>query len=851
MRLGTCLTALAFLALVLVIPTPASAAVDTTPEEQDVWRQIAPPIAGQNSGAQTTTGLTLAAGQTYYLYVGTNAVWGQYVNAGSSAGSNDLFSLTQNGVLTPGVKGADAALISMTNTTATYNPYYAVVRVTPTTTTNYYLTTSSGGFGSPGSLSTGWTFPPGDRTSHTGVIGYHGAWGHSGSPGTHIAHAIKCCPVRQSEAGIMSGQVSLNPLNTKTSWSRINPATTHFQLDGAGSGGNIAEIAQSFPAPVGGAYVEKTRIGMFGSGNYNCGGSLRISITNTLSVPWTELAEVAGVHVSWTLGGTAPSNNYVTVDWVAATITEDAGAVSLGTPTWSIGGNTVTGENLKALAPFITPSQGTYYVRAYWDQGSCGTSAYVMSRYSGSDGYAGGTAWYVSNGAWTEQAGQDFGGILVATYGGNKAYEWKLNATDLNLGGATYLYIAEHQRDSNTGLATPSSSWGGSALWGKDLYELAGGPGSVECTFAGISNSACLVREYRLGYVPFPWEDTSEQLTITLNMNGMGRNLVYGGVLQNQPTQTHVAALAWDYQESATNDLVVYQLLSTDDYFALAEFTIKECVNVDCTEFGAALSNVSYQASICNGARESAGIPDAAGEFNISGQDLPGCTIEVTLTGAGYAETMWSADITGGGEHYFTIGIFKAGTTTGSAQLAATTVAFEGGTAAYVPDRLNITITRGRNAPLFIGLDRVDATTGIIQHNIVRATYWKESDTNKFQFYYPNRAKSSSADQGLYILWVMNETGLVLNHVKLYILPQGGAVGDYDVTVTADMIRAIEKNGYTSAQQTFQSQHQSSLLATQKSVRGQVYEDFQKISEYGWFVLGFLLFLATVRAFRR
>ena len=28
-------------------------------------------------------------------------------------------------------------------------------------------------------------------------------------------------------------------------------------------------------------------------------------------------------------------------------------------------------------------------------------------------------------------------------------------------------------------------------------------------------------------------------------------------------------------------------------------------------------------------------------------------------------------------------------------------------------------------------------------------------------------------------------------------------------------------------------------------------KDFQKISEYGWFVLGFLLFLATVRAFRR
>ena len=851
MRANTVLIALALLALAVVTPRPAHAAAETNPAEQDVWRQIAPPITGQNSGAQATNGLTLTAGQTYYLYVGTNAVWGQYVNVGSSAGANDLFSVTQNGLLTPGVKGADAALISMTNTTATYNPHYAIVRVTPTTTTNYYLATSSGGFGSPGSLSSGWRFPPGDRAGHTSVIGYAGAWTHSGAPSVEIAYAIKCCPVRQSEAGIMSGQVSLNPLNTKVAWSRINPATTLFQLDGAGTGGNVAEIAQSFPAPVGGAYVEKTRIGMFGSGNYNCAGSLRISITNTLSVPWTEPAEKAGVQMSWTLSGSAPTNNYVIVDWVAATIAEDAGSVSFGSPTWSIGGSTVTGENLKALAPFITPAQGTYYVRAFWDQGTCGVNAYVMSRYSGSDGYAGGTAWYVSGGAWTQQPSQDFGGIQVATYGGNKAYEWKLNATDLNVGGATYLYVAEHQRDSNTGLATPSSSWGGSALWGKDLYELAGGPGSVECTVAGISNSACLVREYRLGYVPSPWEDASEQLAITMNMNGMGRNLVYVGVLQNQPTQTHVAALAWDYQESATNDLVVHQLLSTDDYFALAEFTIKDCANNDCTEFGAALSNVSYQASICNGARESAGIPDANGKFNISGQDLPGCAIKVTLTGAGYEETIWSADITSSGTHFFTIGIFKAGTKTGSAQLAATTVTFEGEAARYVPDRLNITITRGRNAPLFIGLDRVDATTGVIQHNVVRATYWKQSDANTFQFYYPNRAKSTSGDQGLYILWVMNETGLVLNHLKLYILPQGGAVGDYDVTVTADMIRAIQKNGYTSAQQTFQSQHQSSLLATQKSVRDQVYEDFQKISEYGWFVLGFLLFLATVRAFRR
>jgi hypothetical protein len=97
----------------------------------------------------------------------------------------------------------------------------------------------------------------------------------------------------------------------------------------------------------------------------------------------------------------------------------------------------------------------------------------------------------------------------------------------------------------------------------------------------------------------------------------------------------------------------------------------------------------------------------------------------------------------------------------------------------------------------------------------------------------------------------MNDTGVVLNHTKFFIIPAGGNVGDYDVTITADFLRGIEEKGYISAQQTFQSQYQASILAVQKSVRDQVYEDFKKVSDYGWFVIGFLLFLATVRAFKR
>ncbi|MFP5356010.1 MAG: hypothetical protein ACLGIK_12825, partial [Gemmatimonadota bacterium] len=402
------------LGVALLQPAPASAQANAgSAIDQEIWRQIAPPGTGSNSGAQTTSGLTLTAGQTYFLYVGTNAAFGKYVAAGSGAGSNDLFHLNETGGLTPGAKGPDATLVSMTNTTVTYAPYYAVVRVTPTTTAPYYLATNSGGFGSPGSLSNGWTFPAGDTPGHSGVIGYAGHWGYSSTPSQGIGYAIKCCPQVQSESGILQSQTSKLPAASKLSWSRINSPVPIINLSGVGTGGNVGEIAQSFQPPAGGAYLETTRIGMFGSGNYNCAGTLRVSVTNTLSVPWINLAEAAAVQASWTLSGTAPTSNFVTINWVAATLTDDSGTVSFGTPAWSIGGSTVSGENLKFLAPFLSPAQGTYYLRAYWDNSGCTPNAYVMSRYSGSNSFAGGSAWTVSGGVWAEQAAQDFGGILL------------------------------------------------------------------------------------------------------------------------------------------------------------------------------------------------------------------------------------------------------------------------------------------------------------------------------------------------------------------------------------------------------------------------------------------------------
>ena len=840
MRIAIALAGLACLVVIIVYADPASAQTGPTnyraafgaltAADQDISQQPAQSFS-TGGGYSCQNGqygtVSVTAGSTYFVVTAQSS--GNITVTGSSSGAY-YHNTGSSGFF------ARQAGVTLLWSETSGSGQTVMASIVPTVSETITVTCGNNGYGSyNGNL-------PG-----VGLVGYFTSTPHCT---TCRVGAVYQSVTIQGEAAILSTQTSKHPPNEKLTWTRINSHRL-VELAGVGSGGNVAEIAQGFPAPAGGAYLDTTRIGMFGSGTFTCSGTLRISVTNTLSVPWNELAEAAGVQVPWTLSGTAPTSSFVTVNWAAATITEDAGSVSFGSPTWSIGGTTVTGENLKHLAPALSTSQGEYYARAFWSQGNCGSSAYVMSRYSGSDSYSGGTAWTVSGGVWTQVANQDLGGLILSTFGGNRTFEWRLNATARQAGGATYVYIAEHERDSVLGLVTPVSSWGGVALYGKDLYELAGGAGTAECSFGGLTNSACSVKEYRLGHIPIPYNETADAFTVTINTNGMGRNLLYAGVLTGQPPQTHLTQVTWDYQSSTGNDLTVYQLWSTDDYFAFADFTVKECANADCTEFGATLSNVSYSAKICGGIRSAAGTPDAAGKFNISGQDLPGCDIIITLTGSGYAETAWSVQITSSGTHTYTIGIFKAGTTSGNAQLAATSVVFTGNTTRYIPDRVAINITRGRNADVFVGLDKVDATSGLVQHNIIRATYWKAFDSNTFQFYYPNKAKSTSQEIGLYVLWVMNDTGVVLNHTKFFILPAGGNAADYDVTITADFLRGIQEKGYISAQQTFQSQYQASILAVQKSVRDQVYENFQKVSEYGWFVIGFLLFLATVRAFRR
>ena len=150
-----------------------------------------------------------------------------------------------------------------------------------------------------------------------------------------------------------------------------------------------------------------------------------------------------------------------------------------------------------------------------------------------------------------------------------------------------------------------------------------------------------------------------------------------------------------------------------------------------------------------------------------------------------------------------------------------------------------------------MGASHIDPGTGVVQNNVVRATFWDAGTSNTFNFYYPTRTKSGPADRGAYIVWVINDTGAVLGYSKFFLEPSGTSWTQDDFTITSDLISGISQNGYTSAQQAYQQAFQASILAQQKTVRDQIYDDFQNVHNYGIVFVVLLGILAVVRAFRR
>lgn len=187
----------------------------------------------------------------------------------------------------------------------------------------------------------------------------------------------------------------------------------------------------------------------------------------------------------------------------------------------------------------------------------------------------------------------------------------------------------------------------------------------------------------------------------------------------------------------------------------------------------------------------------------------------------------------------------------GGGTAAGLELVFTGPVNVTIPARIEINVTRNFNYPLFVGAHRIDPATGAIQSNVVLPAFWSDASANKFSFYYPPRTKSGAQDQGLYVLWVMNETGNVLAYRKFFLSPQGTNFATYDAAITGDIVESIEDSGYRSASQVYETQYQASIIAAQRTIRDQVYEDFEKVHKYAPLAIVFLLVLAVIRAVRR
>lgn len=851
-RRAIILALIAGMPLALLVSPEVKAAVATTEVEKDVWNQIAAPITGANSGAQTTDGLILLTGQAYYLYVGTNAAFGTIVNAGSSVGATDLFTIDKNGALTRGALGANAELVSMINTSQTYNPFYAIIRVTPSSTTNYYLSTNSGGFGNPGSLSSGWSFPPGDSGTHLGVSGYAGAWHPSGNANVEIAHAVKCCPQQVSEAGALS-EVSKTTAgiwdDAKATWARINPAK--YQHDtSTSSGANDPSTAQAatreayqsfLPDASLGGYLE--RFTLFMSTARNGGtGIIRVAIFSgtsapTLPVDLTQARASVEFTYSQTIGcGCAASARYI-VNWTAGSVTTSdvSGATSASATgiTWrEYGVATLTPKAVNVL--LSNPATDRIYVYVYYTLNADGTySSSGLSQIT-SNPVTTGQYCTASGGTWNcANANYDLSGMQIGLYGGQSITQYSLAATPQTHGGAIWTYVREKKYDSDPQQYTFFTSFGGRAKAGSFQF----------------ANATHVIQEWRLGYLTFPYNNT-ETFTIDANTTGSGSNVVEVATFVSQTNTAH-----WHKVLFAGGILgfATIQVFSTDDYFTSVTFQVKECLDQDCGTLGALANASAYLVQVCTGpfSRTINGNVDANASFTIMGQDIPLCAMTITLTGSGYAKTLWSITIQSSGRYQYTLGIFKTGTVTVAPTLGAVSLTFEGNATRTIPDRVQINITRSRSASLFVGASHIDGSTGVVQNNVVRATFWDASSSNAFNFYYPTRTKSGPQDKGGYILWVINDTGIVLGYSKFFLEPVGTSWTTDDFTITSDMLQGISQAGYTSAQQAYQQSFQASILAQQKTVRDQVYDDFQTIHNYGFVFIVLLGILAIVRAFRR
>src|SRR5581483_563339 len=755
------LLALDLAASALVILTPGANALPNAndPWQQEIWRQAVPGgfsssnTCGPCPSTGTTGTATLPAGDYYVV-----------VNAGCVSCSGP-FTYTLNGVgvvtwnndgsMTLGSVGSSVSGYQFLQWGGCSNGCYAYLAVTLSAT----VTLSFNGFNSFGMGNCGFGCSSGGGTLSTSALSGYGFVGGfwTGYNGAQNYHSMWFSALGQlSEAGILATQMTRTPTTTQWTWSQVQGDAQLINAANSNAGSYVSGV-QSFVADLTkGQFIDTTAFRWNPSGVAGgCSGTtIQLSLSSSLAYPWNVSAEIANLTFPVTQDSNSGGTSFVTVDWSNALASSDR-ALTFGTPTISAAGSALTKGTAAFYSNFppTVAAGGTFYL--HWNLLGNANCAAVM-QYNGGNPYSGGSIYTDSGAAWAQQTLQDVNQLIVNVYGGATVL-YTANEAQKDVGGASYLYLCEVQRDAVAQRYSLSTSYGGAARAGS--YQAAG---SNVCNGVTAGGQQETIQEWRLGYESPV--NVSQSVTLSLNLAGASRNLLYVGTLAGtQPAHPNLAA-GFGFAATGYNTVTAYKLFSTDDYATSATFTVSECVDPACATLGAAINTSSYVVTICPGAfaRTVAGVVNASAMFNVSGQDVAGCKLTVDLKDSAHAPTSWTVAIPGPGSYAYTLGMFRPSLAGGGPALLPVVITFSGNATRVVPDKVNLSINRTLPTPLWVDQVLFDLKSGTYRR-VGSPAPRNSGDGATFTFLYPTLESATEArDAGTYEVFVTDGNGTYL-----------------------------------------------------------------------------------------
>lgn len=806
-------------AIVFIIPT-----VEATPEEEEeIWRQVSFANAGNYNADFTSDNVVLPSSGEYFVSGGS-------YNTAISSGCQFSYTVidTSNSTTIFNARiGPSSGIIENIRADVTvtllqssgFSGNSCRFGVTVSLTVPYGMTIRATTTNTPNNAFRGLSYPPGvdGWQDLVGVVGFGGQSGGVDGAGMLVQQPL----TQISETVIQADETDLLPLSSQLSWSRLNYNTSQWfsNTPTSGNDNTVDEWIQPFSyTSAKGQIVEQIHFAAQVNRN-GCAAVVSVSIANSLSHPWQTSSELANITFTFD-ADSAGSNSRALfdVDFVHGIVSKDSGAITnLAITSYSHLGV----SDVRATQAPLT--NATSYIRIKTASNLAGTCLYMS--YQTNDLVTGHSLATASGSGWTTQTGKDIDNLMVYTYNGDIPYEWKLNATNRNVGGSFYIYTREIVLDSAAFQSKPTSDFGGNARQG--TFEAGGGTSSGLCS-DGISDflwTTCDMRNWRLGWQDIPIE-ASTSLSAFFDFSNSGSNLFFTGTLINQPSHIHIGKVAFDEQSVTTNNLVVYQFYSTNDFDYTLIVTVFACDETDAIDGSCSvvnetpLPNGSYLGSVRN-LRSISGSWTTDGQIILTGQDVGGGTVSLTLFKSGYANEAYTITVPdASGIYYANLTMFAVSSEGDTIVIGggALTVTFEGNFSRTIPDNVTIFINRTRNVQLLIDCVRTDPDSGLVS-SACNAHLWESTDENSFIFSYPQSVKTATTlgDSGYYIVYVTNSTGVYVNGTAFCISQT--YITSCNVNIGSDLKVQLGSDSVTEYNSVASTRGTATVIATETTVR--------------------------------